>query len=302
MEPYIIGVDAGGTKTHAALYDCFGEKHADAKSGYGNLLVDPEAATVHIGDAIAACLQSLPGRAQGAGIRIYVGAAGIHAGDNRTELLAGLRRRFPEAVVRVEDDALLALYSVNEGNDGMLVIAGTGSIAYGKRGGQVHRAGGWGNILGDEGSGYDISRKALAQITAEFDSGGGYGPLSRRLLEAMDTDVWGVVKFAHTAKKGEIAALLPLVEQMALLGDSAASRLLEEAGDALAKLPAALYRRMGFSEQTALALKGGVLEKIPIVREAFVRSLAPGQFAILEENRLSERGAFYLFREEQGAE
>lgn len=292
-QAWIVGVDAGGTHTRAALYDQEGNLHAQAQGGYGSMLVDPEAAMEHIGDVIEECL-----RGAGPNARIYVGAAGIHAGDNRQRLTAQLRRRFAQAAVRVEDDALMALYAITHGADSILVIAGTGSIGYGKRADRICRRGGWGNILGDEGSGYDICRKALVQITRDYDGGGAYGPLSREILASLDTDVWGVVKWVHTAPKGEIAALLPLINKMAEAGDPLALALLREAGRSLASLAEKLYARMGFDGRVPVAAKGGVLEKIPTVLAEFARNLPASRFDVCAQGAPSERGAFYLYLEE----
>lgn len=297
MKEYIVGVDAGGTKTAAALYDEAGTRLFDAKSGFGNLLIDGPKAMEHIGAAAAACLAQCPGPA-----RLYVGAAGIHAGQNRAQLSASLARRFPGVPLRIEDDAKLALYAAVQGGDGLLIIAGTGSIAYGKKGPALHRAGGWGNILGDEGSGYDISRKALARVTAEYDLGTGYSLLSRRILEKLDTDVFGLVQFVHQADKGAIAAFLPLVEQCALAGDAAAAALLEEAGASLARLALLLHRRMGFAPPVSVAVKGGVLEKTPAVYQAFARQLSGQDFTLLADSPPAELGAYYLYREEREEE
>ncbi|MGJ4849002.1 N-acetylglucosamine kinase [Bacillota bacterium Meth-B3] len=292
-ETWIVGIDAGGTRTRAALYDKEGNLHAEAQGGYGSMLVDPRAAMEHIGDVTEECL-----RGAGPNARIYVGAAGIYAGDNRQRLTAYLCRRFAQAAVRVEDDALMALYAITHGADSILVIAGTGSIAYGKRADRICRRGGWGNILGDEGSGYDICRKALVQITQDYDGGGAYRALSREILSSLDTDVWGVVKWVHTAPKGEIAALLPLINRMAAAGDLLALALLREAGRSLATLTEKLYARMGFDGRVLVAVKGGVLEKIPTVLTEFARNLPTSRFHVRSQSAPSERGAFYLYLEE----
>ncbi len=293
---YIIGVDAGGTKTVATLYNADGDPLASAQTGFGNMTGDSPKALENIGDALARCLAEIP---ESSGVRAIIGAAGIHAGDNQQRLAAYISQRFPALSTRLTDDALLALYALHRGGDGILAIAGTGSISYGKRDRAIHRIGGWGNILGDEGSGYDIARKALARITAEYDAGNGYGALSGALLNELGTDVFGVVHFVHTQPKGRVAALLPIIARAAESGDDFARELLTRAGEDLAGMVKKLQGRMGGNTPCPVAVKGGVLEKAPMVFQAFSACLNPERLPILSSRAPSELGAYYMYMEER---
>ena len=290
MNQYIVGIDAGGTKTRAALYDVHGRILRTAVSGFGNMLVDAAIAKNNIVNAISDCLAGCPT----ADAALYIGAAGITADGNAAELALEIKSRFPGCPCRIESDAIMALYAMTEGRDGILAIAGTGSIAYAKRGATLTRAGGWGNILGDEGSGYDIARRALAHITTEYDAGKGYGLLSRRLLEKLGTDVYGLVKMVHTVSKGEIAGFFPIVDQAAADGDPFASALLQQAGQSLAAMVGQLRIRAEFAGQTLLAVKGGVLEKSEAVKTSFINGLDEGCFSVSNKRVASEWGAYYM--------
>ena len=315
---YIIGIDAGGTKTNAALYDVDGRVLFETGAGYGNMLVNPDVALGNIIAAASACVAArpapgpapcpapgpaarpahrpAPGAAPGAA-HIYIGAAGIAAEGNERKLAVAMGERFPDCPVRIVTDAVLALYALTKGRDGVLVIAGTGSIAYGKRAGTQLRAGGWGHILGDEGGGYYISRRAFSNITAEYDAGAGYSLLSQRMLEKLGADIFGMIKFVYGASKGEIAGFLPTVAQAAADGDTFAISLLREAGQYLASLAVNLRGRLGFTGPAMAVIKGGVLENIQIVRDEFVRGLAGEEFIMSLESAPSELGAYYMHLE-----
>lgn len=292
----LIGIDAGGSKTEAVAYTPEGREISRALEGTGNLMVNRDQAIGHITRAIQRVLPDGPCDA-----RIYVGAAGITAGDHEAVLYRALRERFPDAHLRIVHDACLALYAAFQGSDGMILIAGTGSIAYAKQGATMRRAGGWGQLLGDEGSGYDIVRKAFVHCTQEYDEGIPHGPLTRRLLDHLHTDVFGAVQFVHTATKTDIAALMPMVVEIAAQGDAVAGALLRYAGDMLAKLALKLHRCAGFSGPLPLVCKGSVLEKIPPISEHLRARLAERADALHLRTFHSSptEGARYLYQEEQ---
>jgi len=288
---YVIGVDAGGTKTNAALYDDMGRVVYETRTGHGNITVDAVAATNNIAEAVSRCADACPAHEK---IFIYIGAAGIAAEGNAQTLTAKLETLFPNCPVRVENDAILALYALTKGKDGILVIAGTGAIAYGKYCGKQMRAGGWGHILGDEGSGYYISRRAFSNVTNEYDAGAGYGRLSKRLLEKLGTDVFGMIKYVYSASKSDIAGFLPIVVQAAADGDRTAASLLTEAGCGLSSLAKSLYTRLECTGRVAVVVKGGVLEGVKVVKNEFIRGLPDDKFYISQESAPSESGAYYM--------
>ncbi len=290
----LIGVDAGGTKTETAAYSPDGALLARQLTGFGNLLNGPSEACAHIVEGIRACTPS------GAAPRVYVGSAGITAGDNKAMLHRAISEAFPAACIRIETDTHLALYAHFRGKDGMILIAGTGSIAYAKRGKDCCRFGGWGQLLADQGSGYDIIHQAFLRMVYEFDRRMPHSTLSRRLLEAIGTDFYGAVKFFHSVTKDQIAALLPVLVAVAEQGDESALSLLRDAGDTLAGMACGLYETAAFEGQVALVPKGSVLEKVPLVRARFEEALAKGHgdFAVRAGDESPTLGAVYLYREE----
>ncbi|MEE8583245.1 MAG: BadF/BadG/BcrA/BcrD ATPase family protein, partial [Acidobacteriota bacterium] len=138
-----------------------------------------ETALSSLEEASAAALKSAsiqPGRVQA----VCAGLSGITRNPDRGLFEQPLRQRFPDALLRLESDALVALAGATEGRPGVIVISGTGSVALGINSqGERILCGGWGHLLGDEGSGSDLVRKALAPGLA-LSLGPGSGPARRR--------------------------------------------------------------------------------------------------------------------------
>lgn len=291
----IIGVDAGGTKTEAVAFSAQGEQIAAALEGTGNMVVDKKAAMDNI---LRAVMRALPHPDEPA--YVCVGAAGIESGDNRAALHAHLSAGLPRARLRIANDAHLALYAAHHGCDGMIVIAGTGSIAFAKHGGALHRAGGWGQLLGDEGSGYDIVRRAFRQITLQYEAGARYNALSQHLLAYLSADVFGAVQLFHRAPKGELAALLPQITACADQGEPSALALLRQAGTRLAGMAARLYANAGFSGPLDVACIGSVLTHVAVVREAFAHHLAGRcpNLCVQAKAVYPPAGAYYFYQED----
>ena len=292
MYEYIVGVDAGGTKTNARLYDRTGEELFNANEGVGNMLVDRAAALANVRKAVSSCLERVPTHKETA---VFVGAAGVMAGTNRQDMRLFLRESFPHCVIEVETDGCLAIYAKLRGGDGILVVSGTGSIAYGKLGGKLERAGGWGHLLEEEGSGYAIAVGALARIMRETDHSIPYSACSTSLLRHLGADVFGVVNFVYNHTKSEIASLTKLVVAAADDGDEKAAGLLRVAGRRLAELAETVYRKTGFCGVAPIVVSGGVLENIPLVRSTFEAALDVSRFLPVRESSPAAMGAYYYF-------
>lgn len=291
---YIIGVDGGGTKTEAIAYDLQGNECARATSGYANVLVDAAQAIKHITEAIRICISAVP--AAGNCRFIGLGLAGIDSGQHRERLEQALQQEFlfPYAIV---NDARLAHAAALKGRDGILTIAGTGSVALGIKDGETQMTGSWGHLLGDEGSGYWIVMEAFRQMIREEEQAQPPGPLSRALLQQLDIEkVPQIKRFVYGVAKGDIAALMPVVVETADQGDPFATALLRTAGEQLAEMTIRLYRKQKFPENVPIALKGSILTRIPLVQEAFYRviqtAIPQAQF-VLDEGS-SAKGAYYL--------
>lgn len=299
---YRIGVDAGGTHTAAVAYGPQGERLAETQAGPGNGTAGGTAATENILAAIAACRDAMVGECSGvlaavAGnavcVGVLVGMAGLDpAAAPALRALFSERLGVPCAVI---SDGELALCAVHQGGDGLLIIAGTGSIAYGRHGGTLLRRGGWGHILGDEGSAYAIVTSAIRQGLDDLDDGQPEHPLTQALLRAAQANrLRELVERVYSRPKADIAVLAPVVAELAATGDQRAADILTHAGQELARMAAALSRRLELSSPQ-VALSGGILAHVPPVRWSFEEHLmaALPDATILRDTLEPQRAVFY---------
>jgi N-acetylglucosamine kinase-like BadF-type ATPase len=275
----LLGVDGGGTKTAFVLIEDSGVVLACAEqpSAYylqhgrervADVLAAGTAAVcgdAGIGpDGIAFAFFALPGYGEISGDIAFL--------DEAPAAVLGHRR------YRSGNDMVAGWAGSLGGADGINVIAGTGSMTYGERKGRGNRVGGWGELFGDEGSGYWIGLRALSAFTRMSDGRTPRGPLHRLLRElagvASDLDMIDVVFTRWRKGRGEIAALAPLVVRAADEGDVVAERILADAAAELACLVEATASNLGFAvgETVPVSYSGGVFS-VPRVRDGFAAAL-----------------------------
>lgn len=295
----LLGIDGGGTKTRCLAADQSGRILAEGIAGPSNYLtVGRDAAAANV---MAATEQAL--RASGATmadvVAVVAGLAAVGRPEDEAIMRAALT--FPAGVrLQLVADARVALAGALAGQPGAVVIAGTGSIAYGvDAAGQTVRAGGWGWILGDEGSGYDIGRRAISGALAAHDGTGPESSLGARICEAWALEqIVQVVPLIHSdlaATKTRVASLVPVVMAAADEGDQVATAILAGAGRDLGLLAAGVLRRLALPEPL-VAMAGGVLSSSPIVRDglrARLAELLPNAAVIPSRGRSAE-GAVWM--------
>lgn len=290
---YIIGIDGGGTKTEAVAYSKDGEQIARGYAGFGNIVVNQQQGLKNIEMAILECIRKLNINDC---IHIYAGIAGIEVGNNKEIIEKYLKSKFNTSIT-VINDADLAFNALLKGEDGILTISGTGSISFGIHNNKYFRAGGWGNILGDEGSGYDISLKALKKIVSEKDDNLEASDLSKEILKYINaSNVFDMVKFVHNSNKADIANLVPIIVQSAKKNNEFAINLLDEAGKDLAAITIKVYRALQFSSKVKICVMGSIFTKIPIVKKNYTKYLSEKikNFEIIDENISPAKGGYYL--------
>src|SRR5438034_8409049 len=193
--------------------------------------------------------------------RAVVGAAGAGRAQEQGELEAALVQAGLAQRVRVMADAEIALSTAFADGTGIIVSAGTGSIAYARDpAGQLHRAGGYGWQLGRRGGGYWLGRRAL-DVAARAQDGRGEGStLLARLLGALGLQHFDdLVRWTTTATSAQMAALAPHVLNAAREGEGVARQAVEAAAHELVDLAAALARHFPGTEPVPVALAGGLL-------------------------------------------
>ncbi|MCC6446119.1 MAG: ATPase [Armatimonadetes bacterium] len=278
-----VGVDGGGTKTAAVVTDSNGVIMGRGESGAANMAVLPEdAVTASLQAAIGAALEDA-GRGWPDIAAAGFGLAGCHPVRNSETAHRVFGRICENVPYAFNHDAAVALIAGNGEDYGIVVIAGTGSIAYGKNGnGEEARAGGWGPLLGDEGSAYDIALRAMRACIYGHDGRDHPTALQEALFRHLNLrDLWQFVHLVHRESFGrsEIAALAPVVAEVARSGDAPAREIFRQAGSHLAALALAVIKRLGMDgEMFPLATVGGVFQAGDLFMEDFterVREAAP---------------------------
>lgn len=290
---YVIGVDGGGTKTEAVAYNLQGEELARSLTGFGNLVNGREEALNNITTSVNELVDKL-GREGLKGI--YLGIAGSEVGEHAEIIYNEVKKHFQVDAI-VMNDGDLALKALLEGEDGILVIAGTGSTAFGVKNNKQARCGGWGHLLGDEGSAYKISIEAFKRMIHEEDYGLEKSELSKDILEKLNlTNVDEIVGFIYSATKDEIAAMASLVSIHAEKGDEFAKNILANEGVEVAKSAERVFKRLGF-EKCRIGLVGGVIRKARFMREAFENYLNSNINVVdfVESDVSAAKGAYYLY-------
>lgn len=279
MARFAVGVDGGQSSTLAVVVDAEGRVLGTGKAGPSNHITEPggpERCRRAVADSVAGALQ----------------AAGL-AMDDVAFVLCGMTGAFPatrEAVNRalpntphdMVHDSVTAFHGATGGKPGVMVIGGTGSVGYGEDGaGKGLRLGGWGYLMGDEGSAYWIALQAVRTFAAAHD-----GRAPATLLQQLLPKAVGAsdIHTFHTWLYGEesrsnVAALAGTVDAAAEAGDGVAASILAEAGKELADLAVAVLERLALQAATPrVSYVGGVFRSRTVLRsfEEHVKERIPG--------------------------
>ncbi|MFU0789687.1 BadF/BadG/BcrA/BcrD ATPase family protein [Virgibacillus proomii] len=295
----LYSLDAGGTKTYAAVMDHDKNILFSVKNGQGNVAVDREETQHNIMDAIKVCMNSEYGSKCEF---IVLGVAGIEKGNSKLEFKQLVEEQF-QIPTFVLNDAELALYSVLGDENGILAIAGTGSVFIGKNKSTIKIIGGWGHLLGDEGSSYDIGIQALKRLISEIEQGSIQKEFATSL--AGEYQLWtpsAIKDFVYSSTKKEIAELSLFVHQLAKNKDIDAIRLLENAGYEIAQQVIRLTKLLRLEPPITIVLKGGLLEKNEFIQKYVEIKLKEfsTDMSLLFRNTPAVTGSLYAWKSQIG--
>jgi N-acetylglucosamine kinase-like BadF-type ATPase len=272
---HVIGIDAGGTKTRGLLADQTGRVVGEAMGPGANISTGGELA---VEKALHEVIDRLLVNRDIAPAAIAIGMAGADRADDHRIVRAILHRIARGARAVVTHDALIALVAGAGDGVGIVVIAGTGSIAFGRdRDNRSARAGGWGYVLADEGSGYWIGRQALTAVMREYDRRGpatSLTPLVLSDLRLEDPAEIGPRVYHGELPLASIAALAPLVGQAAQSGDCLAADIIARAGEELCLAASAVVGRLNLGEEEFPCLLSGGIFAVPALELEMARRLA----------------------------
>lgn len=306
MTRLVIGVDGGGSRTRALIADDAGrETRAD---GPGSA-VRPGEAERSAAVIAAVVRDALARAAEDVAPRLLVaGVAGTGRPRERDALARALTEHDLAEEVLIRTDAEIGLEDAFGEGAGILLTAGTGSMAFGRGpSGQFARCGGWGPVCGDEGGGLWIGRKALSAVTAALDGREPETALVGAILtvaEAVEPE--GLIPWAASAVPSQLAALAAVVASTAERGDLRAGAILDLATEELVLHVRVLARSLFLDERATfdVALAGGLLAPGGPLRRRVVqrlKSVAPGATVRAAEVH-SDRGAVKIGLRHLGVE
>ncbi|MET3287732.1 UNVERIFIED_CONTAM: N-acetylglucosamine kinase-like BadF-type ATPase [Brevibacillus sp. OAP136] len=292
----LLAVDGGGTKCLAVFAEADRSLLGTGRAGSCNYQgIGEAAAKQEVIKAIRAAMQEVcqrkgieAGQVEWEVACAVFGLAGLDTERDRQIIQQMVSAALSELSIQVNDlivenDGFAALLGATKGGAGILVIAGTGSIAYGiNEAGTTARAGGWGHRVGDEGSGYWIGKQALQEVLRAADGRSGATQLTDLLLTHLGLDhVETLFNWAYSPDFSveKTADLSPLVSLAAEAGDIAAVRILQKASEELALAAQSVITKLALGEVPfTMILQGGVLQKHDLLRGMVVeqiKSIAP---------------------------
>ena len=258
---YSLGFDGGGTKTECVVLDSDGRVIGEGRGGPSNpLRCGFDVAFASLRQAAVEAFKSAA--MHSSNIRgVCVGLAGASRKNVARRVMVFLAQEFPQATAQVLTDFEIALETAVGSDPGVVLIAGTGSVAYGRNAaGQTARAGGYGPWVGDEGSAFEIGRRAVAAVARTRDQDGPVTSLATSIPAALDCPDWDELMLRVMKNPDEIfPALFSLVAQAGEADDSAAKEILFTSAIGLGSLALNVVRRLGMKEQEFRLVKcGGV--------------------------------------------
>jgi len=276
-----LGVDGGGTKTAFVLMDSGGRELARHEGGSSyHVEIGVETLHVVLNDGVQSVLKQAGATRDD--VRFAFFGLPAHGEDSQIQPILDV---IPEALLghrryACGNDMICGWAGSLAGEDGINIVAGTGSIGYGERQGLSARGGGWGEFFSDEGSAYWIAIQGLNAFSRMSDGrlprAALYDLLVREFALKNDLDLCGHIYSRRTPQRDRIAALSRLVARAAAQGDETAQRIFQDAGRELADIVDGIRRRLAYppGERVNLSYSGGVFQSGALILEPFRQRLA----------------------------
>jgi N-acetylglucosamine kinase-like BadF-type ATPase len=293
---YYVGIDGGGTTSDFLVLDESGKLLKTYQSGPSNIHshgFDQVFKNLEIGMREVLCDLEVP-KDQ---IMVTLASAGV---DQEKDIEA-YNRIFSELNynnILVVNDGIGALSAGTQGQDGIIVIAGTGSIVFGKKDEIIKRIGGWGHILGDEGSAYKIAIEAIKSAIHYSEGYGKESTLYKALAEAIgihNTEDYIEYIYQSNKSKDQIASLARIVDEQSLKGDLVATEIIKNQAKEISLQVKAMYKRLFKGDEgVKLIMNGSVIKNSKIFYEAFEENLKAFNFDFKFLDSSAALGAAYL--------
>jgi N-acetylglucosamine kinase-like BadF-type ATPase len=272
---FFLGIDGGGTSTDACIIDGNGNIISVGLGGPGNIYFTPGHQVVKsVSDAMRSAISS--GKKKHRELTISaacIALAGAGRKGDITKAASMIKPVMGNIPFSLVEDSKAALHGALAGKDGIVVISGTGSNCLGLREGQYRRSGGWGSLLGDEGSAFSIARQGLTSALKDYDGRGPGSSLTSRFTAYFETSTpEGILPAVHRLSRPEIAELSIIVFEESIKGDIVAGKIIQDEAKELVKMAHAVHQGLDFPGKVPVATVGGCFLQTEF-RQAFVKGL-----------------------------
>ena len=291
---YLLGLDAGSTKTSSVAYSLDGREVARARGKGANFSLQGKDALLPIIETAKECIEQLEGTC----LFCMLGSSGLRGSGLASWAEAALLVALgcPCCVV---DDGILAMKAQLGSKAGALAISGTGSVVYAQKGEQVVSVGGWGHLIEERGCGSSIAFDAIKGATQAYDRGQNPSQLDLVVLDYAGRDsVLLLPSFVYSSSKATISGLAKVVEDMADMGSVEALALLQKAGRELSDMVIQALSRL-IIEEPCIAVSGSIIQRCRYVSLAFEAKLSEHftSYTLFDSTMEPERAVLTCFKE-----
>lgn len=257
---YLIGIDYGGTKTDCVIASFDPKILFSASTAGGNLLkVGFEKASLNILSSIEKCIENTNIKYEDVDF-VLIGSAGAGRKEDSDKLLNELKRITDFKNIKITTDAHIALEGAFSGKPGCILIAGTGSIIYGRdKEEKLYRVGGFGRLIGDQGGGYSIGRKGLIAVSKQLDGWGNNTKITNLICDKFKIKNKEDLISKVYENRVSIPEAAPLVIEAAKADDETAIIILNEESDELIEQITAMKKKLN-EEKLNLAFTGSLIQ------------------------------------------
>lgn len=280
---FFIGIDSGGTKTEILIEDTKGNAiHRKVFPAIHYSVYGKEKVCTHLKNAILKTLKEK---------RLYIkdcsgiciGLTGAREKEDKSEIQKRLSNLLKFKRILIESDSYISLYGAFEGDNGMILICGTGSILLGLMNKRIIRTGGWGWKIGDYGSGYELGRQVIKNLTSEYDNGK-LSKLSVAVEKRFFINKQNLLDRVYR-NNFEFQNLVPLLLEYAERKDKTAMRIIDSAVNELLFHIESFYSKTKHKEKINLAFSGGILENKNPLSEKLKKKIKSNFDKIILTNR-----------------
>jgi len=295
---YYAGWDGGGTKTAIVCINENGDVLLRKEAGPFNSIGNEKGVLRRAVTDALSFMDELPGGIENCG-GLCIGGAGISGAPVRAEINELISVSGLTVMYKLVPDYETAFYGIFGDKPGLVLISGTGSVCYGRNEkGQTHRAGGWGHMIDDEGSGYAIGRDVLAAVVRALDGRAKPTILMNKVFKAWDAKTASEIVtrlYSPSVGKKEIAALSPLCFSTAEQGDETAIEIIDKAANALFDLLHATANALKM-KNASTALTGGILLNGDRLAKALMKKAEASEisFSFFKAETDAALGAAYM--------